>query len=145
MAYERERRCTCTVPEIRQNARNGTCSARHVHLLAPSLPGADEASAPQIVLRDGSVTAVRIATRADADAVRKFFASLSPESRYRRFLSAGEPSDAVIGGLCGSSHPGENLTLVAERSIGGEMRMVAVASYVAVTAQAAEAAFAVSD
>ena len=46
-------------------------------------------AANRLVLRDGSVATVRPATPADRDAVRRFYHDLSPESRRRRFMTAG--------------------------------------------------------
>ncbi len=115
------------------------------HPVPPSSPVADSADSPRIVLKDGSVATVRAATSADAPAMRRFFLNLSPDSRYRRFFTAGEPPDALIQRLSDSTDPGRNLTLIAERSVDGQVRIVAAASYTAITAEAAEAAFAVAD
>ncbi len=113
--------------------------------VAPSLPALDDVGAPQIVLRDGSVASVRPATGADVDAMRQFFRDLSPEARYRRFLSAGDPPDAVITRLSDSTNPAQSLTLIVQRSVGGNIRVIAAASYFALSADTAEAAFAVAD
>ena len=116
-----------------------------MHPIPPSLPAAEMAASPRIVLRDGSVATVRPTTRADVNAMRQFFRSLSPESRYRRFLTASEPPDAVIERLGDSTNPAKNLTLIAQRSVGGSLCIIAAASYTAVNTDTAEAAFAVAD
>ena len=105
----------------------------------------DEADSRRLVLRDGSVATVRAAISSDAPAMRLFFHSLSADSRYSRFFTAGEPSDALVERLSDSSDPSRNLTLIAERSVDGEVRIVAAASCTAVSTEVAEAAFAVAD
>ncbi len=94
-----------------------------------------------MVLRDGSVASIRPTTVEDAPALASFFAGLSPLSRYQRFFSAGRPSDDLVRRLSDSSDPSRTLTLVAERADG----IIATASYLALTPESAEAAFAVSD
>jgi hypothetical protein len=68
-----------------------------MHTIAPALPAVDEAAARQVVLRDGSVAGIRLSSRADIAALRKFFRDLSAESRYRRF------SRLAIQPMCSSS------------------------------------------
>jgi acetyl coenzyme A synthetase (ADP forming)-like protein len=111
-----------------------------MHPIAPSLPGTDDVG-PRIVLRDGSVASVRQTTGEDAMALGAFFRSLSLQSRYRRFLSAGEPPEALVARLSDSSEPSRALTLVAERATG----IIATACYIAVGPRTAEVAFAVAD
>ena len=120
--------------------------------IAPSLPGNDYSSTPRLVLRDGSVANVRPATPADVPALQRFFHDLSPGSRYQRFMTAGDPPDAVIERLSASADPSQTLTFVAERAAAGalgapgsEVRIIATASYLAMTAETAEVAFAVAD
>jgi acetyl coenzyme A synthetase (ADP forming)-like protein len=116
-----------------------------MHTVPGALPAADDVTAPRMVLRDGSVAAVRPSSRADLPALRRFFHALSPESRYRRFFTACEAQDAVLERLSDSTRPAENLMLIAERAIDGETRIIAAASYTASGADCAEAAFAVAD
>ncbi|HMC63592.1 MAG TPA: GNAT family N-acetyltransferase [Gemmataceae bacterium] len=116
-----------------------------MHTIAPALPAVDDAAARQVVLRDGSVAGVRVSTHADVAALRTFFRDLSAESRYRRFFSAGDPTDALIERLSDSTNPTQSLTLIAHRSVDGELRIVATASYIALKADEAEVAFAVAD
>ena len=110
-------------------------------LSAPSLPGFDDVESRRLVLRDGSVASIRPTTVEDAPALADFFARLSPISRYQRFLSAGSPPDDLVRRLSDSSDPSRALTLVAERASG----IIATASYIALSRESAEAAFAVSD
>jgi len=110
-------------------------------LPAPSLPGLDDVESRRVVLRDGSVASIRPTTAGDAAALADFFARLSAVSRYQRFFSAGVPPGDLIARLSDSSDPSRTLTLVAERASG----IVATASYIALTPESAEAAFAVSD
>ncbi len=97
------------------------------------------------VLRDGSVADLRVAVPADHDAVRRFFHDLSPESRRRRFFSIAEPPDPIITRLSDSSDPHRSVTLLALRSIDGEVKPIAIASYIATSVESAEVAFAVDD
>ena len=110
-------------------------------LPAPSLSGLDDVESRRMVLRDGSVASIRPTTVEDAPALANFFAQLSPVSRYQRFFSAGAPPDDLVRRLSDSSDPSHTLTLVAERAAG----IIATASYIALTRDSAEAAFAVSD
>jgi acetyl coenzyme A synthetase (ADP forming)-like protein len=113
--------------------------------LAPSPPAGDDPGGPRLVLRDGSVATVRRSTPADRDMMRRFFHELSPESRRRRFFTAGEPVDAVIDRLCDSDDERRSVTLVAVRQTGPNASFIAVASYLATSPDVAEAAFAVND
>ena len=100
-------------------------------------PATDDLDAPRLVLRDGTVASVRIATAADRDEVRRFFHDLSVESRWMRFFTMGEPSQAVIDRSTESSADGHALTLVACRHQDGDDRIIAVASYIGLTDAAA--------
>src|SRR4249919_3850226 len=92
-----------------------------MHPVAPSSPVLDDPAAPRLVLRDGSVATVRRSTPGDREAMRRFFHELSPESRRRRFFTAGEPADTLIDWLCGSADGSTNVTLVAVRHLDGDM------------------------
>ena len=116
-----------------------------MHPLAPSPPAVDDATAPRLVLRDGTVASVRRSTPADCEAMRRFFHELSPESRRKRFFTAGEPADALVNRLCDSADDQRGVTLVAVRRVGADSRLIAVGSYFATGPGVAEAAFAVDD
>src|SRR4051794_27303644 len=113
--------------------------------LVPSPPAVDDPSAPRLVLRDGSVATVRRSKPADRETMRRFFHELSQESRRRRFFTAGEPADVLIDRLCDSDDGRRNVTLVAVRQAGDDVRFIAVGSYLATGGNAAEVAFAVDD
>ena len=116
-----------------------------MHPLAPSPPAVDDPAAPRLVLRDGTVASVRRSTPGDREAMRRFFHELSPESRRRRFFTAGEPADLLVDRLCDSADEQRSVTLVAVRQVGDDTRLIAVGSYIASTPGVAEAAFAVDD
>src|SRR5512142_503286 len=116
-----------------------------MHPVSPPLPAIDEIETSRIVLRDGSVASVRLADAGDRDAMRRFFTDLSAESRRKRFMTASEPSDDLIARLCDSTSPSRALTLVAFRHVAGELRLIGVGSYFALTDSVAEVAFAVDD
>src|SRR3954470_1946111 len=99
-----------------------------MHVVSPSLPATDDRMARRLVLRDGSTAIVRPATCADIGAMRLFFQTLSPESRYRRFLTAGAPPDELVARLSTSSDPTRSFTLIAERMVRGSLAIVAAAS-----------------
>jgi acetyl coenzyme A synthetase (ADP forming)-like protein len=116
-----------------------------MHPLAPSPPAVDEPAAPRLVLRDGTVASVRRSTPGDREAMRRFFHELSPESRRKRFFTAGEPADVLVDRLCDSADEQRSVTLVAVRQVGDDTRLIAVGSYIANAPGVAEAAFAVDD
>ena len=99
----------------------------------------------RVVLRDGTVATLRVTRPADHDAVRRFFHELSPESRRRRFFGLAEPAETLIDAFCDSSNPTRQATVVALRLVDGELRPIAVGSYLDLGNGAAEAAFAVDD
>jgi len=115
------------------------------HPLAPAPPVADDPASARLVLRDGTVAGVRRSRQDDRAAMRRFFHELSPESLRRRFFTASEPADALVDRLCDSSDEQRSVTLIAERTLAGDTRIIAVGSYIATTDAAAEAAFAVDD
>jgi acetyl coenzyme A synthetase (ADP forming)-like protein len=120
---------------------------------APALPVGDYLDHPRVVLRDGTVASIRVATDQDGEALRRFFHELSPESRRRRFFTPAEPSSAIIRRLADAHDPDRGLTLIVDRHVddeadepsGGNVRPIATASYLAVNDRVAEVAFAVDD
>ncbi|HEV3115477.1 MAG TPA: GNAT family N-acetyltransferase, partial [Gemmataceae bacterium] len=108
-------------------------------------PYQDSAEQGRLILRDGTTATVRLAQRADRDALQAFFKRLSPESRRRRFFSLAVPSGRSLDALCDSSNPQEALTLVVVRLREGTPRIIATGSYLAVKEKTAEIAFAVDD
>src|SRR5476649_1694771 len=102
-----------------------------MHRLAPSPPSVDDPGAPRLVLRDGTVAIVRRSTPGDREAMRRFFHEMSPESRRKRFFTAGEPADVLVDRLCDSADERRSVTLVAVRQVGADTRLIAVGSYIA--------------
>ena len=68
--------------------------------VAPPPPATDDLDVHRLVLRDGSTASLRMADAGD---------DLSSESHYRRFLTAGEPPDAIIEHFCDLSDPSRGL------------------------------------
>jgi acetyl coenzyme A synthetase (ADP forming)-like protein len=98
-----------------------------------------------LTLRDGSTVQVHVAGPGDREALADFFGRLSPESRWRRFLSLALPRPELIASLCDGLEPRAGLTLVATRVQGGAPRIVATGSYLAKGGRTAEVALAVAD
>jgi acetyl coenzyme A synthetase (ADP forming)-like protein len=117
----------------------------NMHKAAPSLPAADDLDAERLVLRDGCVASVRRSTPADLPQLARFFHDLSPLSRRSRFLAMTEPEPRLLERFADSTDPRKAVTLMATRHVDGETRVIAVASYLALTDTAAEVAFAVDD
>ena len=133
------------------------------------LPVGDSLDNPRMVLRDGTVASIRVATHADRNGLRHFFHDLSLESRLRRFFTPSEPSDAILQRLADARDPSEGLTLIVDRYLAAQnpseavaarqvsepgdrddrgaagVRPIATASYLKVNAGLAEVAFAVDD
>jgi len=99
----------------------------------------------RVILRDGTIAIVRVTVRDDRPALRRFFHDLSAESYRRRFFSLAAPPEALLASFCDSSDPARQATIVALRQVGGELRPIAVGSYLDLGNGAAEAAFAVAD
>src|SRR5262249_3131933 len=108
-------------------------------------PYQDSAEAGRLILRDGTTAHIRPARPADRDALSDFFWSLSPESRFRRFLSLAVPGGELLARLCGCSDPHDGLTLLATRERGGRSWVIATGSYLARGPRTAEVALAVAD
>ena len=99
----------------------------------------------RVVLRDGATATLRVATPQDREAMERFLDRLSPQSRRRRFFSAGMPAADLIPSLCDDADPSHSLTLVVLREVSKELRIVATGSYLRVDARTAEVAFEVDD
>jgi GNAT superfamily N-acetyltransferase len=105
----------------------------------------DTADSGLLSLPDGTTVQVCRAGPEHQEALGDFFARLSPESRLRRFFTPSPPPREVIDALCDSSDPRSGLTLVATRTEGGELRIIATGSYLARDDRTAEVALAVED
>jgi acetate---CoA ligase (ADP-forming) len=108
-------------------------------------PPAIDQTPSRVILRDGTIALLRVTTPDDRDALRRFYHDLSPESHRRRFFSLAAPTEALIDSFSDSANPSRQATLVALRQVEGELRPIAVGSYVDLGKRAAEAAFAVAD
>src|SRR5262245_30335678 len=94
-------------------------------------PYQDAAESGRLIMRDGSTAEIRLARPEDYDALREFFARLSPESRRRRFFSMSPPRPEFVAELCDNSKPRDRLTLVVLRSFQGKRHIIATGSYLA--------------
>jgi hypothetical protein len=79
----------------------------------PPWPALGEPGGDRLLLRDGSVAAVRPATAADRAALRRFFDEMSPGSLRQRFMGVAPPSDTLLERFADSAHPEEQVTLIA--------------------------------
>lgn len=99
----------------------------------------------RILLRDGSVAAVRIAQPSDKTAVEEFFTQLTEETLSDRFLG-GTNLKQVNGNLLnGSERPDESLALLVTRTIKGSPRIIAIGAYFKLQVDKAEIALAVDE
>jgi acetyl coenzyme A synthetase (ADP forming)-like protein len=99
----------------------------------------------RLILRDGTTANIRVAQPEDREALRAFFAQLSPESKQKRFFSLATPPPEWIDSLCDSSNPRRQLTLIVIRLSGGTARIIATGSYIVEKDDLAEVALAVDD
>jgi predicted CoA-binding protein/GNAT superfamily N-acetyltransferase len=109
------------------------------------LPQQDSPEAGRLILRDGTTATIRMATFEDREPITKFFASLSDESRWRRFFSLVPPPAKLIDSFCDSSSPRKQLTLIVTRLLQGRPRVIAASTYVSLDETTAEVAMAVED
>jgi acetyl coenzyme A synthetase (ADP forming)-like protein len=116
-----------------------------MHKVPAALPAADDLDTARLILRDGTTATVRPATRDDRALLIRFFNELSLESRWRRVLSVTLPDTHLVDQLVAAAGTGEGLTLIALRSTGGDPRIIAVASYLALNGSAADVSFAVDE
>src|SRR5262249_52497678 len=88
-----------------RNFPEGACFMSHVHPLYLPTPYQDAVESGRLILRDGTTATLRVAQRADRQALQTFFQHLSPESRWRRFFTPAVPAAQLINSLCDSSNP----------------------------------------
>ena len=103
-------------------------------------PPAQVVAETDIALRDGSTMHVRPSTIEDVGRLRAFLESLSEQSRWFRFFSAGVDLDAAARS---AAAPSDGLSLIALR--GSEATIVGHGTYICGAAGRAEVAFAVAD
>jgi acetate---CoA ligase (ADP-forming) len=99
----------------------------------------------RITLRDGATATIRPVRPTDSPDLERFFRELSPESRYRRFLSATVPDSNFIARVVEGRQPESAFTLVVVSTVRGAPRIVATGSYLARDMRTAELAVAVAD
>src|SRR3989304_1745793 len=105
----------------------------------------DPPESGRVILRDGTPAIIRLAQPSDVGLLREFIAGLSPESRLRRFFSAGVRGDDTMARLADSSDPRRQVTLIVTRGEGSAVRVIATGSYVALDEESAEVAMVVAD
>jgi len=108
-------------------------------------PTQEAEEAGRLTLRDGTTAHLRPVRPDDAPALARFYAELSPEARYRRFLTASPPGPDHIARMASATDPRSEFTLVVTRLGEGEPRIVATGTYLARQPGVAEVAFAVAD
>jgi acetyl coenzyme A synthetase (ADP forming)-like protein len=106
--------------------------------MTSAAPAVQVVAETDIALRDGSTVHVRRSTAEDVPRLRAFLASLSDDSRWFRFFSAGVNLDAAARS---AAAPGDGLALIALR----EGAVVGHGTYISEAAGRAEVAFAVAD
>lgn len=72
-------------------------------------PYQDSVVSGRLILRNGPMTNIRVAQPEDREALRAFFAQLSPESKQKRFFSLATRRPEWIDSLCDSSNPRQQL------------------------------------
>ena len=98
-----------------------------------------------LILRDGTAATIRPAEPRDAPMMQQFVDGLSPESRRHRFFSESAPATDFIAGLCDSSNPRSQFTLIVTRIRNGLLGIIAAGSYWTKGESTAEVAMAVGD
>jgi acetyl coenzyme A synthetase (ADP forming)-like protein len=108
-------------------------------------PYQDSPESGRLILRDGTTATIRVAGADDKEAMARFFAGLSEESRRQRFFSRLVPADKLIDSFCDNSKPLERYSLVVTRLVKDQPRIIATGTYVAMNRETAEFAIAVAD
>jgi acetyl coenzyme A synthetase (ADP forming)-like protein len=135
----------CDVPGVYRRGTLCAPTAIDMHKVSPSAPAADDLDSERLILRDGTTATVRRSVLSDEAQIVSFFRELSPESRWHRFFAVAVPQPELLRRFADSENPRQAFTLLAFRTVAGNARIIAVASYVALTDTAAEVAFAVDD
>jgi acetyl coenzyme A synthetase (ADP forming)-like protein len=109
------------------------------------VPSQDLPESGRLILRDGTTATLRLARIGDRETMVRFFAALSPESKFHRFFSASQPSQSTVDSFCDNTDPRTRLTLIVTRVVKGEFQIIAAGSYAAHDQTTAEIAMAVDD
>ena len=115
----------------------------HAHYLPPLYQDSPEHG--RLILRDGSTASIRSIKPEDQEDTRKFFETLSPESRWLRFFSVAVPDPKLLESMCNPSNPASQATLVVTRIMDGTNKIIAIATYWGQSDKTAEVALAVDD
>jgi NAD(P)-dependent dehydrogenase (short-subunit alcohol dehydrogenase family) len=99
-----------------------------MHKVSPSAPAADDLDSERLILRDGTTATVRRSVPSDEAQIVSFFRELSPESRWHRFFAVALPQPELLRRFADSEDPRRSFTLLAFRMVGGDARIIAVAS-----------------
>ncbi len=108
-------------------------------------PVQDATEGGRLILRDGQTAKLSLACPQDIPSLEQFFASLSPESRHRRFFSGNVPPVNLLASMSDCSDQHKTVTLLAWRVRDVKPWLIAVGSYFAIDPHSAEVAFAVDD
>ena len=111
----------------------------------PAYSPVADAPPDRLILRDGSVAALRPATVSDTELLRTFFAELSPDSQRQRVFASGGAGRDFEDQLTEAPSPAVGVTLVVTRARGSRTHLVGVGSYTRRDDRTAEVAFAVDD
>ena len=98
---------------------------------------------PALILRDGTTVRVRLCAPDDAPAMQEFLDRVEQQAGGDSALRERATRRMSVEELCDCERADESLTLLALRSIEGELRVVGSASYVATDDGAAEIALGV--
>jgi acetyl coenzyme A synthetase (ADP forming)-like protein len=109
------------------------------------IPYQDSPESGRLILRDGTAAEIRLAQPEDCEAMTKFFAALSSESKRRRFFGGGHPAEKLLRAFCDPSDARKQLSLVVTRSSRVGSRIIATGNYVEIDENTAEVAMAVDD
>jgi acetate---CoA ligase (ADP-forming) len=110
-----------------------------------SFPSQDSPQSGRLILRDGTTATIRVGQPKDKEALARFFASLSQESKFHRFFAVAQPNERSIDSFCDNTDPRVRLTLVVSRLVEGDFHIIAAGSYMARDQTTAEIAIAVDD
>jgi acetate---CoA ligase (ADP-forming) len=109
------------------------------------LPYQDSPESGTLILRDGTSATIRLAQAGDKEAMIRFFASLSSESKRRRFFGFAGPAEKLVESFCDPSNPRAQLSLIVTRLAEGGPQIIASGNYIGRDETTAEVAMAVND
>lgn len=116
----------------------------HTRIIHTPTPPQDDLERGRILLRDGAVASLRVVRQDDVPRLVRFLEVLSADSLYLRFLAAFPPSGAAATWST-QRDPTQALSLVVTRTREAVEEILAIGTYIRVSVDAAEVAFAVAD